>query len=330
MICNSCGNKISDDSKFCYKCGNKVINDFLFCSNCGNKASANELFCCKCGYKLDNSNSVDINNNISLTTTKSDNVSTNTTESSSIEYDIQKGSNLELESIPKQSIEEQNNYSQNIELELEKEKNKNKTYTKVIIFCGIIVFLIMVLAIADNSNDATSNKNYNTNNATSNKNHNTNNTITNNNELALTKTFTDKKDDIAFNYPTNWSKIDISIEGYDMIVGLIAPVDQSFAANMLLYKIDVNIDPKYFNSQDLVAQLYSQQGMDVQEIIETKVDGIDALKIISLVINECTSIQYVYNYNNALYIITFTSATKSLDKYEPIFDSIMESYTITR
>lgn len=320
MICNRCGNKISDDSKFCYKCGNKTSNNVLFCSQCGKLANVNDVFCSKCGHQLDNSDSVNINNNSSLTATKSDIFNTNTIESSSIEYDKQKDSSSEFESISKQVIEQQNYYSKNIKQELEKEKNKNKTYIGVIVFCGIIIMLIIILAIADNDDNTTSSRNYNTKN----------NTITNNNETSLTKTFTDRNENIAFNYPGNWKEIDLSIEGYDMIVALRAPRDRNFAANMLLYKADLGLDLKYLNNKDLMVQLGSQQGMDIQEIIDTKVDGIYTLKVVSLVANNCTSIQYLYNYNNVLYIITFTSATKSIDKYEPIFDAIMETYTITR
>ena len=62
MICESCGSRIPDGSKFCTECGSSngwacpqcgTVNKGKFCAECGaKKPSAEPLYCCdKCGWE---------------------------------------------------------------------------------------------------------------------------------------------------------------------------------------------------------------------------------------------------------------------------------------
>ncbi|MFC1462151.1 zinc ribbon domain-containing protein [Verrucomicrobiota bacterium] len=60
-FCKHCGNKTSDDAKFCTKCGKGISEESaqLFCQKCGQKNAADAEFCQKCGAKMANTTKAD-------------------------------------------------------------------------------------------------------------------------------------------------------------------------------------------------------------------------------------------------------------------------------
>lgn len=367
MICRKCGIKISNDSKFCYSCGNATSNlgsntintaNKNICSNCGNKVSNGSSFCQKCGHKLVGKSSVTVHNNVlgnntvsddlTLTTaensTASNTLNINTTQNSNesnalsistIGHDMQNDCIVQSNSIPNNTLAQQNNYTKTMQIQLEKEKNKNKIYFVIIIGCAVIIFLIIMLAIADSANDITSNNNINNDtNTSTNNNDSSNNAITDNNETSQTKTYTNTEENISFNYPKDWEDTTSTTDDLALIVNLSSPKHNNFSTNMSISKLDINLTSELLNKnsvdyKSLINEIYGQKGIEVEEISDTKVDNVDALKILSVVLDNGTSVQYIYNANNAIYAITFTTLTEDLDKYEPIFDSIVASYSIT-
>jgi RNA polymerase subunit RPABC4/transcription elongation factor Spt4 len=61
-VCQSCGNKLKDDAKFCGKCGSKYIEttqekiNERKCQRCGTEVKSGMKFCPKCGDQIEKTN----------------------------------------------------------------------------------------------------------------------------------------------------------------------------------------------------------------------------------------------------------------------------------
>lgn len=247
---------------------------------------------------------------------------------SSIEYyvkNVQKDTDIELVDTPKtntdtniaQNTEQQNNNSQSVKQPLETNKNKGKN--KTVLICGIVAIIIIAVVLISVGNDKSVTDQ--TNSEQTNKDA----------ELELSKTFTDEEEGISFNYPQDWQRSKSSINGVDVIVLLKAPEELTIATNMSIGKTDMATD-KYTltDSKSNIAKTFSEYGLEVQEVVDTTIDGIRGRKISSILTDEYNVVQYVYSIDNDVYTVTFTTLIDNFNEYEPIFDSIIDSYTITR
>lgn len=281
----------------------------MICNNCGNKISNDSNFCNKCGHNITDENS-ELKKDVAENSTSNNNFT-------------------ELESVYNQSVEQQNYENQNSEQPV-KTNNNNVMNALIIVgaiiaISGIIFVIILVLYL----NDLTYKK--------SNVNTISDTNITSdiiiedasNDEIKLTKTYTNKEKNLSFKYPESWKVVDASQEGYSVIVALTASTDENSLKNMHIANVDTSTYTNYLNNKGKVPELYAMDGSEVKEVASTKIDGVDAVKVISNAADNTTGIQYFYNFNNAGYVITLYSSTDDFDEYKPTFDSIMESYKIT-
>lgn len=67
MLCESCGEKINEASKFCVYCGNKINNaDVIeknYCDNCGYELKSGSKFCNNCGNILNSQSNIAVYKN---------------------------------------------------------------------------------------------------------------------------------------------------------------------------------------------------------------------------------------------------------------------------
>lgn len=271
----------------------------MFCSKCGNKIEDDSIFCTKCGNNTGNIDS----NKVTIDITKNDVVKDN----------AQKVETLELEPNPKQNTEQQNG---NLKSRKNPSKtNKNSIVNKILSLCMIITFIVVVLLIIDpNINKDTSKQ-------------------TKHEEVKLSKTFTDSESGISFNYPEEW-EISENLKPGE-VVYLAAPKELGYTVAMNISKDDMIIEMyRSYNSNSSISKSLELSGFDVQDVVDTTIDGISGRKIIYTLTNEhdeykeYSALQYIYSIDDVVYLISFTAPIDNLDEYEPIFNSIMESYAI--
>lgn len=301
MICNNCGNKISDDSKFCYKCGNKTTskhNNKLkptqkLCNRCGSEISSDAVFCYKCGNNTSGVNFDETNSYI----TENNNEQTD---------DISKvdGTN--------QSAEQQNFDFANISPILETNKKNNNTK----IFIASLIGIAIVIMIA-NINEKIEMK--------------TNTTTTvSNRKIQLTQTYKNEVEGMSFNYPEGWSKSQYIPYDDNRIVYFKLSTEQSDYIIMDISKIDTSLSASnlWALSESRVNEL-PKNVIKIQKKVDTNIDGLHAIKTIYVTTDGYTGISYFYILKGDVYHVNFYTYNEKFDEYCPIFDAIMETYDIS-
>lgn len=186
-----------------------------------------------------------------------------------------------------------------------KKKNKKLKIILIIFLCVIFLFFILYIALISVNISA--------------------NTI----GTQLTKTYINKEDGIYFRYPEGWSKDEALSNQEKYILYLKSPkvtVNYPHMVINKLHKDDFEYEPY---TKDEIYYLFTDLGWNVEEVVDTKIDNIDAVKAILTSDKFQKVITYYYVINGDSYQVTFDSLKPSFDEYEPIYDAIMESYKIT-
>jgi len=150
------------------------------------------------------------------------------------------------------------------------------------------------------------------------------------NSISLSKTYTNEVEGFSFKYPGNWDIIDDP----QIKIGIITLIESNYFANMNIQKDSADEYLFNYTKSDFKEELENTyDDVDISELSNIELDGIPAIKLTLTYLAEgdrYSSIQYFYNLYHDLYGITFISLLSNFDKYEPIFETIMDSYKITR
>lgn len=277
----------------------------MFCQKCGNKINDNAMFCNKCGNKtntskieesdLQQSDNENIIDNSNINEIKEDKVDKNNTDFATEGRYTQDTDNNVNTDISKPTQVVTNN-----EPNTNQNKGKNK---KFMIFgvVGIFVTIVLVLLLGSS--------------------------IGGTDDIDLSQTYTDEKEGLSFNYPKKWKEPEIKND--KSLIELV----QSSKTNMSVYKNYVSSDESLSMDDEYFIQNYADKGIEIQEIYDTKIDGISVKKILYS-FNQgpdyFKGIQYMYIIDSDMYTVTFVSLYDDFDKYESVFDAVMRTYTITR
>jgi hypothetical protein len=157
--------------------------------------------------------------------------------------------------------------------------------------------------------------------------------------VSLSQTYANEAEGFAFKYPGTWNITDISefdLDDANISVLVAAPVESNFAANINVAVYKGDADESIFTAsksdfQEEFLLIFNE--VDIIDLSDIELDGVPARKVVISSKNEDFSYAqtaYFYNVGNDMYTVTLTSLESSSDQYEPTFNAIMESYTITR
>lgn len=156
--------------------------------------------------------------------------------------------------------------------------------------------------------------------------------------------YSDSKEGIAFSFPGDWSLDDPENSMNDLFTTVvIAPEEEGFNANMSVSKSDYDEVAEIMMTctEDQLLLILSQTGYGNPEIYyltDTVIDNVPARKQCftfdftdteSSFSGRFVDIMYTYVYNNNFYVIRYATLEHLYEKYATIFDSIMETYTIS-
>ena len=171
--------------------------------------------------------------------------------------------------------------------------------------------------------------------------------------ISLDQTYTNDEEGFSFNFPSGWETATFTELDKDEIILAYAPLSLSdiyyttytnnnnmfeFSAGILIRKeymsetIDISDIVADININELkkFVQEEFSENFTIDEISYGEIDGITAI-IFNGINDEDISVKgYCYFYReNAYYVSLMTlNKTENLNRFEPVFESIMESYTI--
>lgn len=154
--------------------------------------------------------------------------------------------------------------------------------------------------------------------------------------ISLTHTFENTSEGFSFRCPSDWEKEDLSGMAPDTVISVASTgiLGVYGRINVLKTENDGSLDNAA--ADDFRTSYLSQPNIsDVGsvELREVRLDGRDAKKITAELKNDedtsCVLIQYCYAAGSDIYIVTCMYPEDHSDKYGPILDAIMDSYTIT-
>lgn len=155
--------------------------------------------------------------------------------------------------------------------------------------------------------------------------------------VLLTQTYRDKEEGFSFMYPEDWELEDATGEDFDAIVVIAATGAFGPYARVTVSKF--KDDGSYFAATKLDWELLaeSQDGLsdvNVTELTDVKLDGRPARKVTMTAKNDvdvpCAFTYYLYTVGPDVYLVLCVSMESAYDRYEPILDAIIDSYTITK
>lgn len=163
--------------------------------------------------------------------------------------------------------------------------------------------------------------------------------------IELSEIYTNEKEGFSFRHPLSWqhlSETDFAIRkemlGGDSLILEIYSLDDLeygesyYASYMQVLKAPVNLT---FQGTIDDFQRDLSERMDDVEVIglsDIELDGFPARKL-SYLFNDngqtCAVIEYYYVIDDIMYVIRFYTFQGYFNKYEPLFNAIMDTYTIT-
>lgn len=154
--------------------------------------------------------------------------------------------------------------------------------------------------------------------------------------ISLTRTYTDKEEGFSFKYPRDWTVEDAEAVDPNLLVyvtysgglGIYASINVTKEENDGSYFAATEVDFKEgYSSLDNI------NDMEVTDLTDVTLDGQPARKVTFTATNDAATrvvlIQYFYIRGSDVYIVTCSAVETGFDRYEPILDAIMDSYTIT-
>ena len=159
--------------------------------------------------------------------------------------------------------------------------------------------------------------------------------------VLLNETYTDDYEGFAFDHPSGWELMNYSdledlsaSSGGEIIMVLLAPSELGQRANININKSVM--DESFYYTKSEFQEAYSMvlgNGITVTDLADISLDGVPARKLTNRQSNSAGALvqmQYFYAIGQDLYCLTCTSPENLVDKYEPIFDMIIDSFQITR
>lgn len=156
--------------------------------------------------------------------------------------------------------------------------------------------------------------------------------------------YSNPEEGISFSFPCGWSLGDSSnYTKYLFEDGVIAPEEEGFNANVSVIRTDYDEEAEFMMSctKDELQLLYSQMGyenLEMYYLVDGMIDGMparaqcfafDFADTESSFSGRFVDVIYTYVHNNNFYVIRCATLENLYDKYGPIFDGIMETYTIS-
>lgn len=155
-------------------------------------------------------------------------------------------------------------------------------------------------------------------------------------DIYLGRTYTNNDEGFTFNYPSDWNLFDPSELDEYIITGLYAPTELGYSANIQVTYM-IGYDENLFTVSESEIYKILLPYFDEIDIINISYDTFIKIPSIKITYNVktidgllLTIIQYYYAIENVTYSIDCHSHQYTFDKYEPIFNAIIDSYTITR
>lgn len=159
--------------------------------------------------------------------------------------------------------------------------------------------------------------------------------------VELSETYSNEIEGIQFKYPNAWEMVEadttniITDFNWNVITVMTNDVQntQQFSASILVMKVE--------NSSELIEQLFvsDQEYMEIfgdegDEVIDTSIvdiDGISGRVVEYIEYGEDDDFYrtYLYGIDSDLYMIFFRCLNSQAKLYKPVFDAIMDSYSIT-
>lgn len=146
--------------------------------------------------------------------------------------------------------------------------------------------------------------------------------------VSLSQTYTNEDEGFLFMYPGNWD-----VKEESTMVAVFAPAESGYSASIAIIKGDA--DERYFSAtMSDFESLYSygKDSFRMLDLSDITLSGHSARKLIYTYNDNrgsYTQVQYFYIVNSDMYFVTCSSLKEHFDKYAPVFDTIMDSYTIT-
>lgn len=146
--------------------------------------------------------------------------------------------------------------------------------------------------------------------------------------ISLSQTYTNEDEGFLFMYPGNWN-----VKEESTMVAVFAPAESGYSASIAIMKSDA--DETYFSAtMSDFESLYSsgKDNFKMLDLSDITLSGHSARKLIYTYSDNrgsYTQVQYFYIVNSDMYFVTCSSLKEHFDKYAPVFDTIMDSYTIT-
>jgi len=190
--------------------------------------------------------------------------------------------------------------------------HKNKSWLFVLI-AAVAVIIVVIFSIWNNSNNGKSDSNSSLS------------------SVNLSQTYTNDAEGISFNYPSDWTFIDNSESNNNTLMWLT-----NEGTYIAISKSDGTYDLSTF-TLDYFEERYSLNNDElvIIDLLSVDLDGIVAKKIVYSGVNKSKEqfiidSQYFYNANEHGYTVGFVTFDQfNFDKYNPVFDEIMDSYKIT-
>ena len=155
--------------------------------------------------------------------------------------------------------------------------------------------------------------------------------------------YSNSKEGISFSFPSDWSLSDSENDTKNIFTEVLsAPEEEGFSANMSVSRND-NDEVADFMMTCTKAELellYSQTSygnMKLYDLVDFMIDGVsvrmqrfafDATDPESSFSGRFIDVMYTYVYNDSFYVIRCATLENLSEKYLPIFDGIMATYTI--
>lgn len=155
--------------------------------------------------------------------------------------------------------------------------------------------------------------------------------------VSLKRSYVNEDEGFSFMYPSDWNiEENVITEDVLQFVIISAPFELEYRAFMGVGKEETNEETieMYFSATSSDFEIASSlNNMKLISLTDLTINGYAVRKLIETYTHDrgtdLTRIQYFYIVNSDMYFITCFSRTDLFDKYEPIFDAIMDSYTIT-
>lgn len=161
--------------------------------------------------------------------------------------------------------------------------------------------------------------------------------------VSFNQTYTNEEEGFSFNYPSTWQQLnETDFEARkDMDSSLMLEIyalndwgseRDYYASYMQVLKMPVNLTFQGTKEDFQNSLSLTMNEVEVTELVDIDLNGIPARKLCYLFNDKgqtCVVTEYYYTIADDMFGIRFYASEKNFDKHEPIFNAIMDSYTIT-